>query len=397
MVWWSRFFERRAWTLRELQSWSDMGLTEPTAAGLTVTPQTALQVPAVYACISVLAQDIARTPIRFRQQTAPDTYVDATDHPLYEILGSLPNPELTSFQFQLAMMWQLLLYGRAYAEIVRQDGRIVALWPLVSEYMAVDRTPSRQKRWTYTAGGTPVTWLFDPSQPPIFELTMPTPLTHCREILGSALALQQYTATFFKNNGKPSGVLQTAGKIDPMTAERLRDYWAANYGGSANRGKIPVLDQDLKFTPISSTNDDAQLTELQRSITEQICGCFRVPVSKVGDLSKSNYSNMEVSEQVYVTSTLDPYYIAWELALRRDLLTVRQYGQYSVQFDRSTLTRNDRKALNDSLCQGIQNGFISANDARKALGLNPIPDGDRYLVNSALQPVGAPKEVPVVA
>jgi HK97 family phage portal protein len=388
-----RWWERRslATPSKELLALFSSG---PTASGMTVDPQTALQVPAVFACVQVLSQDVARTPIRFRQQTAPETYVDAVDHPLFEILGSLPNPELTAYQFQHALMWQLLLYGRAYAEIVRVDGRIVALWPLVSEYMTVDRTASRQKRWTYRAGSTAVTWLFDPSSPPILELTSTTPLQFCREAIGSALALQQYTATFFKNNGKPSGVLQTVNKLDPLTGERLRDYWATNYGGSANRGKIPVLDQGLTFTPISSTNDDAQLTELHRSLNEQIAGAFRVPTSKIGDLSKANYSNMAVSEETYVNSSLDPYFVSWELALRRDVLTTRQYGQYSVSFDRAALTKNDRKALHDSLCQGIQNGIYSQNDARRKLGENPIPDGDRYLLNSALQPVGAPKEVP---
>lgn len=388
---------RRWWERRSLATPSPQLLalfsSGPTDSGLVVSPEKALQVPAVFACVQVLSQDVARTPIRFRQQTAPDTFTDAVDHPLYEILGSLPNPELTAYQFQHALMWQLLLHGRAYAEIVRSEGRIVALWPLVSEYMRVDRTERRVKRWTYMAGGSVVTWLFDPSQPPILELTMPTPITHCREVIGSALALQQYTATFFKNHARPAGVLQSAGKIDPLTAGRLRDDWAANYGGSANRGKVPVLDQGLTFTPISSTNDDAQVTELQRAITEQIAGAFRVPVSKLGDLSKANYSNMEVSEQVYVTSTLDPYFVAWELALRRDILTTRQYGQYSVSFDRSALTRNDTKALHANLCQGIQNGIYSQNDARRKLGENPIPDGDTYLINSALQPVGAPKEV----
>ena len=119
-------------------------------------------------------------------------------------LGSLPNPEMTSYQLQFALMWQLLLYGRAYAEIVRSEGRIVALWPLVSEYMQVDRDAQRRKRWTYSAGATPLIWLFDPSQPPILELTAETPIHHCREVIGSALALQQYTANFFKNHARPA-------------------------------------------------------------------------------------------------------------------------------------------------------------------------------------------------
>jgi len=392
---------RRWWEQRSLAAPSREMLTlfssGPTDSGMTVSPETALSVPAVFACVQVLSQDIARTPIRFREKTGDDTYIDAVDHPLYEILSSLPNPEQTSYQVQFALMWQLLLYGRAYAEIVRVDGRIVALWPLYSDAMRVDREASGRKRWTYANGGQTYTWLFDASAPPILELTMESPILRCRDIIGAALALQQYTSAFFKNSARPGGVLQAAGKIDTLTGERLRESWAQNYGGSANRGKIPVLDQGLTFTAIQMENDSAQLNETLRSINEQIAGAFRVPVSKIGDLSKSNYSNMEISEQVYVNSTLDPYYRSFELAMKRDLLTSRQYGQFDVQFHRAALTRNDTKALHDSLCQGIQNGLYSQNDARKALGLNPIPDGDRYMVNSALQPVGAPKEVPNVA
>jgi phage portal protein BeeE len=104
---------------------------------------------------------------------------------------------------------------------------------------------------------------------------------------------------------------------------------------------------------------------------------------------------MEAGELSYITDSLDPWFELWEESLRRDVLTTRQFGSYTVQFDRSALVRNDVKSLYDSLSRGIQNGFLSQNDARRALNLNPIPDGNVYMVNSALRPVGAPPEVPV--
>ena len=119
-------------------------------------------------------------------------------------------------------------------------------------------------------------------------------------------------------------------------------------------------------------NDSAQLNETQRAVNEQIAGAFRVPVSKIGDLSKANYSNMEVSEQVYVTSTLDPYYRSGARLPPRPADRPAVWA-FSVQFDRSVLTANDTKALHVSLCQGIQNGIYSQNDARRKLGENPIP------------------------
>ena len=106
-------------------------------------------------------------------------------------------------------------------------------------------------------------------------------------------------------------------------------------------------------------------------------------------MDATNYSNMESGELSYITDSLDPWFENWEEALRRDLLTIRQYGAFTVAFDRQALVRNDVRALSASLQSGIQNGYLSQNEARKALGLNPIPDGDTYMVNSALAPVGA--------
>jgi HK97 family phage portal protein len=382
---------RRWWERRSLAVPSPTLLqlfsSSPTAAGVSVTAETALTVPAVFACCQVLSQDLARTPIRFREKTGPDTYVDAVDHPLFEILSVLPNPEQTGYQFKHALQWQLLTTGRAFAEIVRVDGRVEALWPLWSEFMTVDRDPSGRKRWTYRNGGQAYTWLFDPSQPPILELTAESPITRCREIIGSALALQAYVGSFFKNNARPSGVLQTAGQVNTDTAERLREYWQSNYGGVAGRGKIPVLDQGLNFTPIQMENDSAQLNETMKALSTAICGCFRIPPWKAGLMESTNYSNMESGQLAYLTDTLDPLFASWEQALRRDLLTSRQFGGYTMEFDRQALLRNDIRSINASLQSGIQNGYLSQNDARKAIGLNPIPDGDVYRINAALQPI----------
>ena len=158
-----------------------------------------------------------------------------------------------------------------------------------------------------------------------------------------------------------------------------------------------MLEGGLEFKPIAMENDSAQLNETLRTLNVQIAGAFRVPPHKIGDLTNANYSNMAESELSYVTSTLDPYFECWESAVRRDLLTSRQYGAFTVQFDRSSLVRNDLKSLHESLAVGRNTGFYSVNDCRRKLGENPIgPEGDQYLVNSALQPVGAPRE-PTIA
>lgn len=387
MSWWSKLFERRSWTLSELDSWADMGLgSGPTAAGVTVTPDSAMSVPAVFSCVTVLSQDVARTPIKFRRRLSDVASVDAVEHDLYEILGSLPNPEMSAFEFKAQMMRELLQHGRAYAEVVRRDGRIVSLWPLASAQMRVDRTEGRVKRWTY--GSSQTTWLFDASQPPIFELTCESPILHCRETIATALALQQYCGSFFANSARPGGVLQTTTHLTKESAQRLKEFWGATYKGSSRAHQVAVLEGGLEFKPIAFANDESQLTETWGALNQMIAGAFRVPTWKIGDLTKTSYANMESGEMAYVAGSLDPFYQLWEDAIRRDLLTNRQYQTYTATFDRSALIRSDQRGQHAALAMGIQSGYYSQNDARRMLGLNPIPDGDGYRVEGAALPLG---------
>jgi HK97 family phage portal protein len=241
--------------------------------------------------------------------------------------------------------------------------------------------------------------VFDASQPPILELVHPSPVQQCRDVIATAAALQQYVGRFFANGARPDGVIQAPGHISQDTATRLQTQWNTGYRrtGTTHRG-VAVMGDGLTFEPIASANDDAQLIETMRALSVQIAGAFRVPPWKIGDLNNANYSNMETGENMYITGTLDPYFECWESAVRRDLLTVRQYGAYTITFDRSTLIRNDVKSLHESLAVGRNTGIYSVNDCRRKLGENPIgPEGDQYLVNSALQPVGATPNEPTIA
>jgi HK97 family phage portal protein len=396
MTFWKRWFERRSvptWsTSQSVEAFTSLFGEGPTSSTMVVTPETAVTVPAVFSCLQVLSQDVARTPIKLRRKVAEDTYVDAVEHDLYEILSALPNPETTAYQFKAGMMTNLLTYGRAYAQVTRVDGRVTALWALDPRYMRVDRDASRRKRWTYAAGGQTFTWTFDASMPPIFELVHDTPITRCRDLIGTALALQVFTGKFFANGGRLAGVLQASGAISQDTAARLRQFWQDTFGKPENAHKVAILDGGLEYKPFASDNESAQLNETLQAINTMIAGTFRVPTWKIGDLTKTSYANMEAGELAYVTSTLDPFFACWEDAVRRDLLTTRQYGTYTVTFDRAALLRSDVKAQHDALAQGIQAGIYSQNDARRMLGLNPIPDGDRYSVNSALVPISSAGE-----
>jgi HK97 family phage portal protein len=388
----ARLFETRSrtWRLASLPSWAEMGIgSGPSAAGFIVTPETALTVPAVAACITVLSQDTAKTPTKLRRKVGPDTFTDADDHPLWELLHDLPNPETTAFEFKRQMMADLLTHEKAYAEIVRVEGRVVALWRLDPTLVFVDRDEQRRKRYRVTlADGTTQTWTFDPSKPPILELTHPSPIRQCRDLIGSALALQTYVGKYFANGARLGGVLQTDGMINEEQAKQLKDSFSAYYSGSENAFKIAVLEQGLKYQPIAAPNSDAQLNETLQTVRTEIAATFRLPPWKVGDLSKATYSNVEAGAIEYATGCLDPWFTLWEHAIRRDLLTTRQFGAFDVMFDRSTLIRSDVQALHQALSRGRDAGYLSVNDVRRQLGMNPIPaeqGGDLYQANGNLR------------
>jgi HK97 family phage portal protein len=303
------WFERRDMTMARYP----MLVEAPTAAGIVVTPRHALGVPAVYASIVTLAQDVAKTPTRLRRRIADDTYTDATEHGLWEVLHDLSNPETSAFSFKHQMMVDLLTYENAFAEIVRaDDGQVTALWRLDPERVTVDRDSARRKRWRYTdEHGTTHTWLFDPSTPPIFEITHPSPLQRCRDLIATAIALQRYTGRFFANGARPTGVLTTDSELDADQAEGIRSSFNKWHQGVDNAHRIAVLENGVKFQAIAPPNDTAQLNETLQTIRTEIAAAFRLAPWKVGDVSKMTFSNMESSAIEHVNGTLDPYFTCW--------------------------------------------------------------------------------------
>jgi HK97 family phage portal protein len=207
-------------------------------------------------------------------------------------------------------------------------------------------------------------------------------------LIGTAVALQTYVGSFFRNGARLAGVLQTVGTLTDDQITRLRDSFDTRFLGPDRAHKTAVLENGLTYQPFAAPNSDAQLNETLQTIRTEIAATFRLPPWKVGDLTKATYSNVEAGSIEYATGTLDPWFTLWEHAIRRDLLTTRQFGQFDVLFDRSTLIRSDVKSLHDALARGRDAGFYSVNDVRRKLGENPIgPEGDVYAANANLQPL----------
>ena len=197
-----------------------------------------------------------------------------------------------------------------------------------------------------------------------------------------AVAAEEYGAKFYANGAAPSGVLEHPGVLkDPA---KVRDSWNAAFGGSSNSHKVAVLEEGLKYTPISISPNEAQFLETRKFQIDEIARIFRVPPHMVGDLEKSSFSNIEQQSLEFVKYTLDPWVVRWEQSLSRALLSETEKKSYFFKFNLEGLLRGDYQSRMQGYSIGIQNGFMCPNDVRELENLDLIPDelgGNKYMVN----------------
>ena len=370
-------------------------------SGKAVTERSAMQMTAVYSCVRILAEAIAGLPLHLYRYTPDGSKVKAVDHPLYLLLHDEPNPEMSSFVFRETLMTHLLLWGNAYAQIIRNGkGEVVALYPLMPNRMSVDRDKHGQLYYTYTRASdeaktmTGTTVLLPPSD----VLHIPglgfdglvgySPIAMAKNAIGLAIATEEYGAKFFANGAAPSGVLEHPGTIkDPS---RVREAWMSQFGGSANSGKVAVLEEGMKYTPISISPEQAQFLETRKFQINEIARIFRIPPHMVGDLEKSSFSNIEQQSLEFVKYTLDPWVIRWEQSIQRALLRPEEKKRYFAKFNVEGLLRGDYQSRMNGYAVARQNGWMSANDIRELENLDRIPaeaGGDLYLVNGNMLPM----------
>ena len=365
-----------------------------TASGKTVNERTAMQTTAVYACVRILAETIASLPLNVYRST-DNGKEKAIDHQLYYLLHDEPNPEMTSFVFRETLMSHLLLWGNAYAQIIRDGrGKVLALYPLLPDRMMVDRTTEGQLYYEYRKDTgyvilRPEDILHIPGLG--FDgLVGYSPIAMAKDAIGMAIATEEYGGKFFANGASPGGVLEHPGVVkDPA---RIRESWNAVYQGSGNAHRIAVLEEGMKFQSIGIPPEQAQFLETRKFQTEEICRIFRVPPHLVANLDKATFSNIEHQSISFVVHTIRPWLVRLEQGMNKALLSPSEKGRYFVGFVVDGLLRGDYASRMQGYAIGIQNGFLSPNDVRTLENMNTIEHGDIYAMNGnmlKLEDVGA--------
>ena len=373
-----------------------------TTSGKAVTERSAMQMTAVYSCVRILAEAVAGLPLHLYRYKEDGGKEKALDHPLYLLLHDEPNPEMSSFVFRETLMTHLLLWGNAYAQIIRNGkGEVIALYPLMPNRMVVDRDIHGQLYYQYTRSTeeAPTMKGVTVNLPPSDVLHIPglgfdglvgySPIAMAKNAIGMAIACEEYGAKFFANGAAPGGVLEHPGTIkDP---QRVRESWQSTFGGSGNSNKIAVLEEGMKYTPIGISPEQAQFLETRKFQINEIARIFRVPPHMVGDLEKSSFSNIEQQSLEFVKYTLEPWLVRWEQSIQRTLFSPEEKKRYFAKFNVEGLLRGDYASRMSGYATARQNGWMSANDIRELENLDRIPTedgGDLYLINGNMLPLG---------
>lgn len=399
------------WDMKSSDSWWPLMGSIRTYAGNRVTPEQALSYTAVASGIRVISETVASLPCNMMAIVDDRTERKATDHPLYNLLHSAPNPEQDSMTFFDQQSSFLPSYGNCYAEIQRNGwGEISALWPIHPSRIPVGnirRNPREgESGWEKIYAGQPgelVYWVKndDGTNTPIATsdmLHVAGPLSANgvtgRSIIqlgansiGIGMATEEHAGAFFKNGAVANIALTSTKPVGKERAEALRQQWQQTFGGVHNHYKTLLLEDGITPVPFNITPEDSQLVMARQFSVNEVARLLRIPPHMLADLTRSTYSNIEQQSLEFVQYSLIPWLVRWERAMSRQLLTDEERGKYRFKFNVNGLLRGDAAARGTMYDKLFSLGVLSPNDIRGLEDLNPVEGGDQRFIRRDLIPL----------
>lgn len=358
-----------------------------TASGIHVTPEKALALSAVRACVTLLAESVAQLPCELYRREG-DGRVRATDHPLYDIIHNQPNQKDTSFEYYEQSMGCLGLRGNNFAlKEYDSDGYIKELIPINPDKVMVLKGPD----------ALPYYHLTDLNE------TLPARLVHHikgfsldgyiglspiqtnADVFGLALATEQHAGNVFANGTTLSGVIERPESVKAIDSQdkidAILNKFKERHSGLRNAFSVAMLQEGMSYKQLSMDNEKAQLLESRGFGIAEACRLYKIPLHMVQMTEKTTSwgSGIESMSLGYVIYSLLPWLKRIEAAQTRDLLLPSERGQYYIEFNVQGLLRGDQKSRYESYAIGRNWGWLSVNDIRRLENMSPIKGGDTYL------------------
>ncbi len=376
--------------------WDDVRkfFATPTAAGVTVTHDSLLGLPALWDGIRQIAQDTAFLPVSVLRSTGDDRRERIREHRVWFLLNRQFNPEMSAAMGRETMSRHLEVYGNGLAEIERDGSdNILWLWPLHPASVRLIRDDGTSEKHVYAvtrANGTEtlipprnMLHVAGPSEDGVTGLDIVQVLG---EALGLNLASLRAASGFFSNGMRLSGVIQVPMVPKKEAREEAEREFKEKYQGANNAGNTLFLYGDAKYNPISTTLEHAQMPEMMQVSVMVVAQVLGMPLYKLKEMSRATWANIEHLQIDYAMGTILPRCQRWEHEIWRKLFSEKEQRDHYVKYNIDGMIRGDFKTRSEAIDSGIQTGRITINEALALEDRNGIgPTGDVRLVPVNLQ------------
>lgn len=372
----------------DLAAFLQMG--RETLAGIDVTPEKAMSVPAINRGVHLMSDMVAMLPLVLYRRLKQGKE-RAKDHRQYNFIHDRPNSYQTAYQFRYMQMRHLLLRGNAYAFKNRVSGYLKELVPIHPNRVTVEQDDSLRITYTVTMPsglrqefGTDRIWHLRPHTEDGIQGRgivdeSPNSIAMC-------IAAEQHGAMLFGNGAKPGGILSFKDKLNPEQAQRIKESWQAAFGGE-NKYSTAVLDGGGKWEQTGMDNKDAQYLEVRSFQVAEAARLLGIPpILLFHSDTTSTFASSKELVQAFLKFSLDPWLTYWETEYNHGVLSPDQ-DRYFVEFVRQGIEKMDLGSRVDAYGKMIQNRIINPNEARERENMNPYEGGDEFL-NPAITPGG---------
>jgi HK97 family phage portal protein len=360
---------------------------------IIVNEERALGISAYYSCLKVLSETMASMDLETVEKVGKATRSN-TSHPNYWLLHAQPSQNYNRFEWVQAMVFWAASWGNGYSKIVRDRFANAIELQLIPEYEVTPKMTERRKlyyEWTSEKGT---------------EIILADDMIHLknigtnglvgmstaaiqRENLANSIAKQQHEGSFYVNGAKASGVLMTPGTMGGKERNNLQSSFDKATEGPKNRFKTIILEEGVKYQQLTIPQNDAQFLEGKKLDRSEVCGWFRIPPHKIGDLEKANYSNIEAQDRAFAKDVAVPWAERFQQEMNRKLFFEQERGRFMTQFNLDDLIKGDIKTRYEVYNSAVQTGILKPTEPREAEGwpMEGTESINKFFMNGTMVPV----------
>jgi HK97 family phage portal protein len=356
-----------------------------TAAGVRITPERALTIPTVAACVRVHSEAVGRLPIKIYRRLPDGGKEVARDHPYYKLLKVQPNSYQTAAEWKSLVQTDIETYGNSYNLKIVIDGRLREILPIEAKRIEVTRSPSGETAYkVYDETGVSLKRTYTADSIIHFRgpfgnsLVAKSPSDQFRELFGIAYAIEVFIGSSFRNGIRPSVAFATDKTLSEAARANLENWLANDFAGSDKASIGMILDDGLKPVPFSSNNEEGQVAELTDKVDLKIARVFTMPPHMVGFNISQPRANMEQQATEYIQQGLGSRTERMEQRLNIELFDGGE-GEFYCEFMYEDLLKGDPAVRAEFYNKLVTIGVMTRNEARARENLNPKPGGDDLL------------------